>query len=107
MRRGHIVSEIAVDRRLHQQVVEGNRVIVRYRGSTDERVRRIQPRPALRIRTRADAWIDDEARCYASTELADDRQAIGARQACLLYTSDAADERSSVDLGGRRIIKKK
>ena len=27
-------------------------------------------------------------------------------QTCLLYTSDAADERSSVDLGGRRIIKK-
>ena len=26
---------------------------------------------------------------------------------CLLYTSDAADERSSVDLGGRRIIKKR
>ena len=26
---------------------------------------------------------------------------------CLLYTSDAADERSRVDLGGRRIIKKK
>ena len=26
---------------------------------------------------------------------------------CLLYTSDAADERSSVDLGGRRIIKQK
>ena len=30
-----------------------------------------------------------------------------ASKACLLYTSDAADERSSVDLGGRRIIKKK
>ena len=29
------------------------------------------------------------------------------RKSCLLYTSDAADERSSVDLGGRRIIKKK
>ena len=28
------------------------------------------------------------------------------REICLLYTSDAADERSSVDLGGRRIIKK-
>ena len=27
-------------------------------------------------------------------------------EVCLLYTSDAADERSSVDLGGRRIIKK-
>ena len=26
---------------------------------------------------------------------------------CLLYTSDAADERSSVALGGRRLIKKK
>ena len=26
---------------------------------------------------------------------------------CLLYTSDAADERSSVDLGGSRIIKQK
>ena len=26
---------------------------------------------------------------------------------CLLYNSDAADERSSVDLGGRRIFKKK
>ena len=33
---------------------------------------------------------------------ADDRS-----ESCLLYTSDAADERSSVDLGGRRIIKKK
>ena len=30
----------------------------------------------------------------------------GALVDCLLYTSDAADERSSVDLGGRRIIKK-
>ena len=29
------------------------------------------------------------------------------QEGCLLYTSDAADERSSVDLGGRRIIKKK
>ena len=30
----------------------------------------------------------------------------GWKWTCLLYTSDAADERSSVDLGGRRIIKK-
>src|SRR5664279_4929483 len=27
------------------------------------------------------------------------------RSTCLLYTSDAADEEDSVDLGGRRIIK--
>ena len=33
--------------------------------------------------------------------------ADGGDYTCLLYTSDAADERSSVDLGGRRIIKKK
>ena len=32
---------------------------------------------------------------------------VAAAWVCLLYTSDAADERSSVDLGGRRIIKKK
>ena len=31
----------------------------------------------------------------------------GMSETCLLYTSDAADERSSVDLGGRRLIKKK
>ena len=31
----------------------------------------------------------------------------GGLGSCLLYTSDAADERSSVDLGGRRLIKKK
>ena len=29
------------------------------------------------------------------------------RNSCLLYTSDAADEEDSVDLGGRRILKKK
>ena len=38
----------------------------------------------------------------------DDRGTVALHFAdCLLYTSDAADERSSVDLGGRRIIKKK
>ena len=29
------------------------------------------------------------------------------KKICLLYTSDAADEEDSVDLGGRCIIKKK
>ena len=37
----------------------------------------------------------------------EDIDVIGEVEGCLLYTSDAADERSSVDLGGRRIIKKK
>ena len=51
----------------------------------------------------------------ALQEPREELQPVGARpahadglgQGCLLYTSDAADERSSVDLGGRRIIKKK
>ena len=34
-------------------------------------------------------------------------KATGVTKGCPLYTSDAADERSSVDLGGRRIINKK
>ena len=35
------------------------------------------------------------------------RKQVTVSLSCLLYTSDAADERSSVDLGGRRIIQKK
>ena len=31
----------------------------------------------------------------------------GSLEGCLLYTSDAADDSLRVDLGGRRIIKKK
>src|SRR5664280_1269437 len=34
------------------------------------------------------------------------REVLTTRYTCLLYTSDAADEEDSVDLGGRRIIKK-
>ena len=44
----------------------------------------------------------DETRALALYQASADKG-----YACLLYTSDAADERSSVDLGGRRIIKKK
>ena len=40
-------------------------------------------------------------------KIVDEAGDIRAFITCLLYTSDAADERSSVDLGGRRIIKKK
>ena len=46
--------------------------------------------------------------CYAIVQVAPFGLGGGTGdQGCLLYTSDAADERSSVDLGGRRIIKKK
>ena len=36
-----------------------------------------------------------------------DRGQVQNYQSCLLYTSDAADDTPCVDLGGRRIIKKK
>mgnify|MGYP003380874964 CR=1 FL=1 len=44
---------------------------------------------------------------FAKTKQAIDKTIVTGVNTCLLYTSDAADERSSVDLGGRRIIKKK
>src|SRR5664279_2117782 len=44
-------------------------------------------------------------RWHAHLETYDKHQYQG--MICLLYTSDAADEEDSVDLGGRRIIKKK
>ena len=48
--------------------------------------------------------LPDEATERTAEKLDQVQRAFGD---CLLYTSDAADERSSVDLGGRRIIKKK
>eukprot|EP00658_Telonema_sp_P-2_P070805 TRINITY_DN6019_c0_g1_i3.p1 TRINITY_DN6019_c0_g1~~TRINITY_DN6019_c0_g1_i3.p1 ORF type:complete len:1302 (+),score=267.38 TRINITY_DN6019_c0_g1_i3:138-4043(+) len=39
--------------------------------------------------------------------LGDEQHQVRQQLTCLLYTSDAADEEDSVDLGGRRIIKKK
>ena len=44
---------------------------------------------------------------YALPESVGGRGGSNLDMACLLYTSDAADERSRVDLGGRRIIYKK
>ena len=49
----------------------------------------------------------EEAAAEAEAERRGDFGLVVQRGICLLYTSDAADERSSVDLGGRRIIKKK
>ena len=46
------------------------------------------------------AWCKDKKH-YADGDTAD------SPKCCLLYTSDAADDMQCVDLGGRRIIKKK
>ena len=60
----------------------------------------VQPDQAPNDNPRSTAVSETEVFCLPGTE------PIGVSP-CLLYTSDAADERSSVDLGGRRIIKKK
>ncbi len=44
---------------------------------------------------------------YSPLVLFPDRTVLLPPVACLLYTSDAADDLIGVDLGGRRIIKKK
>ena len=74
---------------------------------------------ALRLYQRLTALHLKDGRQAALTDVTLDRLAFARAnstlpdkdslylKACLLYTSDAADERSSVDLGGRRIIKKK
>ena len=56
-----------------------------------------------------DTWfeLNDEVLGYKIETIANDYVILKNNKDCLLYTSDAADERSSVDLGGRRIIKKK
>ena len=85
------------------QAEDGIRDLVRSRGLGDVYKRQRLPQAAQR-RLR-----------HSQTDLPQVFFVIGARAAvaqdalddCLLYTSDAADERSSVDLGGRRIIKKK
>ena len=82
------------------QAEDGIRDLVRSRGLGDVYKRQLPVR-----------WLDRfaarrvEGACPVAVDVLGLRTAQVA--ACLLYTSDAADERSSVDLGGRRIIKKK
>ena len=82
------------------QAEDGIRDLVRSRGLGD--VYKRQVRRVFYDQGMADA---DCLRCHARADLkAEDGRPL---TVCLLYTSDAADERSSVDLGGRRILKKK
>ena len=82
------------------QAEDGIRDLVRSRGLGD--VYKRQWQTAVQCPT---VFITPGYSDFASTQSVSSRAAR--RCACLLYTSDAADERSSVDLGGRRIIKKK
>ena len=63
----------------------------------------------IRDRYKQVEWADTSSAVLDTADILLTVQPLTLAQigACLLYTSDAADERSSVDLGGRRIIKKK
>ena len=82
------------------QAEDGIRVLVRSRGLGD-----VYKRQALIFAQLAGP--EDPPHDLATAGLGQVRFAGDFSWGCLLYTSDAADERSSVDLGGRRIIKKK
>ena len=79
------------------QSEDGRRDLVRSRGLGDGY--KSQP---LRV---AEADVEDPlvAQAVTGRERSTRRIAV-LHQFCLFYTSDAADQRSSVDLGGRRIL---
>ena len=82
------------------QAEDGIRDLVRSRGLGDVYKRQIDCPEAALADELDDAIAVVECRSHVESHTT-------SPCACLLYTSDAADERSSVDLGGRRIIKKK
>ena len=87
------------------QAEDGIRDLVRSRGLGD--VYKRQARTTLIVMRHAKSdWSTMAPDHERPLNTRGHRDAVAAG-ACLLYTSDAADERSSVDLGGRRIIKKK
>ena len=89
----------------HKARVGGVRVNLRTRQEVIEAAAGIQSDVAAAIpAAQVDRFLVERMVSGAEAEFI-----IGIKRhaACLLYTSDAADERSSVDLGGRRIIKKK
>ena len=82
------------------QAEDGIRDLVRSRGLGDVYKRQADSRRAVTVRS-------GRLGTYCGLGAAIDAMAADSTRCCLLYTSDAADERSSVDLGGRRILKKK
>ena len=82
------------------QAEDGIRDLVRSRGLGDVYKRQVSTSSSIIFN-----WND----ALAGTQVPSDYLLViyDLNSYCLLYTSDAADERSSVDLGGRRIIKKK
>ena len=82
------------------QAEDGIRDLVRSRGLGDVYKRQAES-------TRRGPAFASAVPAIADSRGADSAGSGDGHRNCLLYTSDAADERSSVDLGGRRILKKK
>ena len=82
------------------QAEDGIRDLVRSRGLGDVYKRQPPLPPATVDISTGEEIVEFPASSKCPTKICEPKP-------CLLYTSDAADERSSVDLGGRRIIKKK
>ena len=88
------------------QAEDGIRDLVRSRGLGDVYKRQdLHPEEPLRLVH--EVWAAAERLPHRFGHVVADGESAKCDKHCLLYTSDAADERSSVDLGGRRIIKKK
>ena len=85
------------------QAEDGIRDLVRSRGLGD-----VYKRQILSNDNAGKCVVIKEATSYERRRVTGQGEEAfsGCHEICLLYTSDAADERSSVDLGGRRIIKK-
>ena len=83
------------------QAEDGIRDLVRSRGLGDVYKRQGLHKSMAEIRGLSAVPTSDAAAAFAM------RWRPWRAVACLLSTSDAADERSSVDLGGRRILTKK
>ena len=82
------------------QAEDGIRDLVRSRGLGDVYKRQLLSEVAQRLR-------HSVRKNDTAARLAGDEFAVVLPGTCLLYTSDAADDLPCVDLGGRRIIKKK
>ena len=82
------------------QAEDGIRDLVRSRGLGDVYKRQTH----TSARTESKKLMPMSRACATANQV---KHSANRPNSCLLYTSDAADERSSVDLGGRRIIKKK
>eukprot|EP00657_Telonema_sp_P-1_P006404 TRINITY_DN24969_c0_g1_i1.p1 TRINITY_DN24969_c0_g1~~TRINITY_DN24969_c0_g1_i1.p1 ORF type:complete len:192 (+),score=62.11 TRINITY_DN24969_c0_g1_i1:115-690(+) len=98
-------SDIAAFRRVIKQAALGNKAWVKIKGEPIVTVGKFGDKNTvshLKCRFHAAAWYMEAAPAEGG-----EHQIKKNDNPCLLYTSDAADDLLCVDLGGRRIIKKK